>query len=544
MPVGPVPVQAIRSAARNDQQDKAKEAIPIRSARRSLPLPAQANRPAPKMLVVIAAGAVGLVLLCVCGLVVGWMIISAGRSHQPPSQAGTNRLDEEQTPLLPVTAIEPPDNPDPVLIKPPVLAEDRVVVQIPGKIDDVAVGGGGRFLILHLRDKQQLAIFDVNEARVVQSVPLPDDKILFTAGMDKLLILSKTKGNLIEYWDLRRLQRESEVPFPLKGLVGMLCLGSSSHGPLFVGWTGNPSHGWLRKTFWDLKTLKRLAIKRHGPGNEFDWVRGDYIRASADGRLFGFWGAGHPEGLTSVVVTNGEFTEYYEHTTPRYALPSPDGRLIYTGIGLLADDLKPIDRKNRPRGFVLPTCDANYVVSLQPGPGPAKPKIGGGLDVRPAIHLADHLEPIATFPDIADLAQIDPLAQQGPFSLEKRIHFVPQANVIVTIPPDNDRLVLHRFDLDAALEKSAIDYLIVTSQPLRLARKKAVYTYRVTVKSRKGPVKYQLDSGPRGMTISDAGEITWKVPADCASGENDVILQIVDGAGQTCFHTFALSIRD
>jgi WD40 repeat protein len=35
-----------------------------------------------------------------------------------------------------------------------------------------------------------------------------------------------------------------------------------------------------------------------------------------------------------------------------------------------------------------------------------------------------------------------------PLSADKRVHFIPSAKVIVTIPATNDRLVLHRFDVD------------------------------------------------------------------------------------------------
>src|SRR5262249_45346531 len=66
----------------------------------------------------------------------------------------------------------------------------------PAQVRDVCVGGGGRFLILHLLGQGRLAVFDVNEAKIVKSIPAPDDHTLFTAGMDKLFILSagKTPG--------------------------------------------------------------------------------------------------------------------------------------------------------------------------------------------------------------------------------------------------------------------------------------------------------------------------------------------------------------
>ena len=53
---------------------------------------------------------------------------------------------------------------------------------------------------------------------------------------------------------------------------------------------------------------------------------------------------------------------------------------------------------------------------------------------------------------------------------------------------------------------------------------------------------YKLDSGPKGMTVSDEGTVTWEVPADAAAGDQDVILTIRDKSGQDAFHTFAIKI--
>jgi len=64
------------------------------------------------------------------------------------------------------------------------------------------------------------------------------------------------------------------------------------------------------------------------------------------------------------------------------------------------------------------------------------------------------------------------------------------------------------------------------------------------VKSRKGGVKVKLESGPPGMTVSGQGRVSWKVPADFAPGEVDVILGIGDASGQETFQTFRLTVRE
>src|SRR5205807_4602699 len=118
----------------------------------------------------------------------------------------------------------------------------------------------------------------------------------------------------------------------------------------------------------------------------------------------------------------------------------------------------------------------------------------------------------------------------------------PAAHLFVTIPATIDRLILQRFDLEDALEKSGVDYLVVTSQPPVSVKRGGAFEYTVVVKSKRGGVSYRLDSGPNGMTISKDGKLTWKVPNDWAELETDVIVGVTDSTGQECLHTFTIKI--
>src|SRR5439155_26775690 len=105
----------------------------------------------------------------------------------------------------------------------------------------------------------------------------------------------------------------------------------------------------------------------------------------------------------------------------------------------------------------------------------------------------------------------------------KRVFFVPDAKVIVVLPTSNDQLVLHKFDADAALEKSGLDYLLITSRPPTVVKAGTNFSYAITVKSRNPKIEFKLDSGPKGMKVSDAGVVTWKVPEDAPTDDTDVI---------------------
>jgi hypothetical protein len=130
------------------------------------------------------------------------------------------------------------------------------------------------------------------------------------------------------------------------------------------------------------------------------------------------------------------------------------------------------------------------------------------------------------------------------FTFDKHVFFIPQAKLIITIPVTDDRLILHRFDAEQALEKSGIDYLLVTSQPSLVAKKGQTYHYQATVKCRKGEVKYCLDSSPKGMQISEKGLITWLVPVDFVDSETRVILSARNASGREVFQPFTLIIEE
>ena len=118
-------------------------------------------------------------------------------------------------------------------IKPPTLDKDVVERTLPSAASSVVVGGGGRYLILHLPSEQKLAIFDANEGKVTRYIPAADDGVLFAAGLTKLMVVLPST-HIIQRWNLATGKREVAAKFPIKGVVRRLCMGSASHGPLLV----------------------------------------------------------------------------------------------------------------------------------------------------------------------------------------------------------------------------------------------------------------------------------------------------------------------
>jgi hypothetical protein len=468
--------------------------------------------------------------------------------NEPPVKPVEPPVKPVEPPVKPVAPEPPPKPVEPAepgksLVAPPAvqvsitpapLKEDVTTLALPSAVSDIAVGGGGRYLFLHLPKERQLAVFDASAARVIRYLPLAEDNVKFAAGMDKLFILLTDKS-ILQRWNLVTMEREVTAPLPVTGTVKTMLMGSASGGPLFLGGVGGIGERGV--TFLDPLTMKPLKPQGNADvGIGFDHYP-PTVRVSADGRVYGLWQQGlSPSGLRTMVIDGMTLKNHYEHTSVGHILPGPDGQTLFTGAGLYTAQTKKIGEKT---GFTLPALHGSYYLALDNPfnvhPNQAKERL------PVAVHMLGDARPLITLPSLEGLDRPDIFNRNASLPLDKRLFLVPDARLLVTIPLTADKLYLHRFDLDQALEKAGIDYLFVTSRPLTTAVKGARYEYAPTVKSKKGGVKLKLESGPPGMKLEN-GRLTWSVPADFAESPVNVIVTVSDATGQEIFHTFAIAV--
>ncbi len=398
-------------------------------------------------------------------------------------------------------------------IAPAKLARDVVVQTLPDIASDVQVGGGGRYLIFQLPKLKKLAVFDVNEAAIVRYIPLTEDKVVFAAGLEKVVVGLTAKG-VLERWDLNTGDKEFSRQVPNGADVQSLLMGSASRGPVVVN-----------GAFYDLNSLKPLPVTT--PSG----VPPPWSPVSADGTVFGGWKNNQsPSESTSFVLQGGELKRYNEGGTG-YVVPGPDGRAVCTAAGLRTNQLKALG--GAPKlGLTLPAVEGNFYLGLT--------SAEGGKGGRISVYLLGDDQPLVKDVGFEHGVHYD----GGTFGIWKRIFFIPRAKLIAILPEGNDRLELHHFDVYDALEASGLDYLLVTSRPPTTARRGAEYTYQLEVKSKKGGVKYQLSSGPEGMEVSPTGLVKWRVPADYKGGDGEVLITVRDASGQEVFHAFGIRPTD
>jgi Trypsin-like peptidase domain len=366
------------------------------------------------------------------------------------------------TRALPIQGLPQPDEDSADLdIEVAPLAKDVETRGLPAPIGDLAVGGGGRYLILHLPKISKLAIFDVNEAKIVRMLPAPEDNLKFTAGLDKLFVAQPGSGTL-QRWSLTTFAEASAVPLP-KGceLLG-LAMGAASQGPVLmcvkeekVAFT--QFHlGFGTKVIQlspdKLEQRDILFIKKNHPPHVGANV---HFRASPDGTALGMWCAGQtPSGVTWMRWENQIGELAYHHASYGHVLPAARGKILYTGQGMYTSiDFVTQNHKTYPGsdpvGRYLPACQGAYYLHLGSGPRPPNvPAQQRGL----AIHKLGLDRPLLEIANLELPGPDDPLLKHG-FTFDKRFHLVPQAKLLIVIPSSNDRLILHRVDLEQALEK-------------------------------------------------------------------------------------------
>ena len=406
------------------------------------------------------------------------------------------------------------------VFSPPTILGGLLEVEIPAPIDEVVVGGSGRLLILHLKKLRQLAVFDVSQAKVLKYLPMPSSDIVYAAGSKKLFVGVKDLKR-IQRWDLTKLELELTVATP-EGGVGALACGAASLGPIVM--IGDNS-----KKYWLMNptTLKCESFPSKNWGDERGAWGPNNIHVSFDGSTAvacgGGWAGIELASLNANKVTRVQAGGYVHGD----ALVAGNGALVFPDEGgIVRADL--ISKVSGIDGKPFPADDPAFSLSFNRDKNIPTLVLYANSDPRPLITLRDLPE----------------LKQDSKLPLWQRVHMIPAGKVLVTVGEGASHLVLRNFDLANALEAEGIDYLFVDSAPICQANRGQRYSYKMQVRSKKGGVKIELQSGPKGMTISKDGLVTWTVPARPGEENEGVIIQVSDATGQSIFHTFNIDIGD
>ena len=438
-----------------------------------------------------------------------------------------------------VAAAEPPEAPLPHPLDGP------KTVALPATVDSVTPAGGGRYLLLRIDKLAKLAVFDVAADRIKGYIPLGSGDTLVAAGADKVVLVARDK-NVVQRWNIEPLEKELTVALVVAQVDGV-AMGHASQGPVLVMTRTGPQ-------FLSLQTLKAADYSFEGQNGGGSWSshsdRGIAAVASADGQSFAGYQRGvSPAGVRLMRLQGNSIVTRYEHDGAGSLVPTWDGSLLLTNQGIYSADLKPVSADQFRQKACIPAYRPGYFLTFtwpdqnrNPNPGGVAK---GGTAV--SVYTSSDRALLVTLPPMPEVSALrEAYAGGAPQTLEwhERVFLVPQHQRLVTVSDTRDSLVVRPFDMMAALEKAGIDYLFVDSLPVTTADPGKAYRYPITVQSKKGGIKFTLDSGPQGMTLSNDGVLSWQVPAVFDPGPAGVIVTIEDSAGQSLFHTFNVQVSE
>ncbi len=423
---------------------------------------------------------------------------------------------------------------EPVEPAPPQVEEQTI--KLPATFDQIAVGGGGRMLLLTLPSIQKLAVIDLAAGKIAKFLSLPE-RALVAAGQDKFVIVIPDQ-KLIQRWDLQSLARELTTALDADLEADVIAMGSASQGPILIG--GGSSHQSKFKLL-DLDQLRPLTMtmkKIHG-NIAFSVDRSSGVRAAADGSMFSSWRtSGSPSGLFLLSIDGSTANSSYIHTSVGYIAPGPDGSRIYTAAGIYSPDLQ-LKGQRANSDYPIPATSGNYYLRVRC----LDRNVPDEKDKSPfaSIFVVGNAAPLVTLPDVKVSSRQSRFMSRDINDLDQRILFLPGENLFATLPASNDTIVLRTCNIEAELKRSEIDYLFVTSQPPKKVKPGAQLVYKIDVMSNKGAVRFKLESGPPGMTVDEGGRIRWKV-GPVESNPVPVMVVISDASQQEIFHTFRLDV--
>ncbi len=87
-----------------------------------------------------------------------------------------------------------------------------VTLDLPGEVNQVIVGGAGKYLLAFVPSEQKVLLIDVAEGKLIKNASLGSASAVIAANSEKLFVLLPEES-LIQRWNLEKLERETSVPF-------------------------------------------------------------------------------------------------------------------------------------------------------------------------------------------------------------------------------------------------------------------------------------------------------------------------------------------
>jgi hypothetical protein len=313
---------------------------------------------------------------------------------------------------------------------------DQTTHDLGGKVGAVAVGGGGRYIVMHFPDKGLLGVFDLSTGQMAGGVAADQGDVKMTAGLSR--VVTYVRGSeIMRVYNLPDLGKVFDTDSPHKGLKA-IAMGSKTNGPMLV--VG---------TFGDVELLDvsgNAVTKVEGslgkPGNHWN-----IVRAAPDGRAFATFDGYNPGHRVILLTESGG--RWQKRDLDQVPFPGTDGR--FYGNGVISD------RNGRTTSVGVGVGSGNWVVPSLTSSHYLKvvtSRTGVGARTK---HIATvtfynaqgNEVPGAPTPDLGEAdggALLDRFGRL-PQPLDQHLFLVPEAKVLAVLNHDRTKLTLRKVEL-------------------------------------------------------------------------------------------------
>jgi hypothetical protein len=420
-------------------------------------------------MVVLVSGGLGLLFVLGGLSLTGWYLFtqidvetaSSSRSGSSSSSSGSRGVTPKNTgpkvnpvitdPGFPSPPVFPPKPKDTFDLRPavgplpaiaePTLPADPSNADLGGKVGQIAVGGGGRYLVMHFPDKGQLGLFDVSTAQLYFTEADNGD-VRLAAGLSRAVVYSPG-ANIFRVYEIPSMKKQYD--FTSSNLNGLrsIAMGSRTNGPLL----GNGTFGDPVLIEVGANEMKEVE----GSRKQHTGLHWNMLRAAPDGTAFTTFDGFRPNQRTTLLTVENRQWKVQKDIAD-VPFPGGDGNLYGNGVVL---NRSGQDQRFGGVGagsgtwFVPAASGTTHFLKVAPF------EIGVGFKAKKTMKVTVHANRnseaavatvnLAGLPEFDDL--MDRFGRHPTVALDQHLFLVPEAKLLVTLTSSKDRLVLRRLDL-------------------------------------------------------------------------------------------------
>ena len=421
------------------------------------------------------------------------------------------------------------------------------MVDLMSPASDVSIGGDGRYLVLHLKLRQKLAVIDLANVRLNGFIPLETNDITFSAGRSAVIIVSG-EDKTVQRWNLNTLAFEHAASIANIGMTDDVRRNGNNQARRMSIRMGSGADDiavlqiadqTTSQVFaLDAQTLQKVEFPAQPDTYQSHLLFDSSCAMSGDGFELVPFESTAPNHVR-VVIRHG--LKYETHVC-QSAFRSQQQHVDF----VRSSNMVAAGKSGIP---AAPLLD-NYAILRSPSQGPdlqigeseaSSPQPTSAAMNAAPIYLLDRdgrrLCKLKNIEDSRPLAG-DTIQQLRSGQIA---WFCPQYQLLATLSPA--RSSVQFWPLETERHLSAIEDLlsVESSAPLR-AVPGLKYEYSLRVRSSEQERTFAVETGPEGMEVDATGRIQWSVPDDPGSAENPVVISISTPRGTKIRHTFSVLI--